>query len=83
MSHVSTNWTMLCESIQHLSPNERLLLIEEVARSLQQTPTADNPAQQKAILDDLRRNLAAMPIRNLDDGLSGRDHDRILYGDRS
>jgi hypothetical protein len=28
----------------------------------------------------LQRHLAAIPVERIDDGLSGRDHDQILYG---
>jgi hypothetical protein len=37
------------------------------------------PEKRKA-LDDLRRELASRAVANPEDGLSNRDHDRLLYG---
>ncbi len=82
MSNCSTGWDVLHKAIDQLSPAERLHLIEEVARSLQQSSVAVDPKQQRANLDCLRQELAAMPVHNPADGFSGRDHDRVLYGDQ-
>jgi Arc/MetJ-type ribon-helix-helix transcriptional regulator len=43
--------------------------------------TADRATRQREGLDRLCRRLDSMPIAPADDdGLSNRDHDRILYG---
>jgi putative addiction module CopG family antidote len=43
--------------------------------------TADRAARQLEELDRLCRRLDSMPVAPTnDDGLSNRDHDRILYG---
>jgi len=81
MSDCSTGWDVLHKAIEQLSPTERLHLIEEVARSLRQPAAATDPGQRIANLDRLRHDLAALPTRNPADGFSGREHDRILYGE--
>lgn len=40
----------------------------------------DRSAQQRENLRRLGRKLDAMPVAAADDGLSNRDHDRIIYG---
>jgi Arc/MetJ-type ribon-helix-helix transcriptional regulator len=42
--------------------------------------SADRTAQQLGALDKLVQKLDAMPTSVIADGLSNRDHDRILYG---
>jgi hypothetical protein len=46
-------------------------------------PSPDLTASQRENLDRLCKELAAMPVGEIDDGLSGRDHDEILYGNKS
>ena len=80
MSNCDTDWSVLQKAIAQLSPAERLHLIEEVAKSLRQ-PAAADPRRRKTNLDRLRRELADLPTQNAADGFSGRDHDRVLYGE--
>ena len=40
----------------------------------------DRTAEQRENLGTLGRKLDAMPLAGFEDGLSNRDHDRILYG---
>lgn len=71
-----------------LTRQEKLQLIEHLAHSLRQRdeslaepPRTDAPPTEKqTALNDLRGKLAALPVANPDDGLSNRDHDRLLYG---
>lgn len=45
--------------------------------------TDDNPSSQPAGANcaaDYLREIAALPVESANDGFSGRDHDRILYG---
>jgi Arc/MetJ-type ribon-helix-helix transcriptional regulator len=42
--------------------------------------SADRTARQLASLNELAQKLDAMPASAIADGLSNRDHDRILYG---
>jgi len=39
--------------------------------------------QRRDQLNHLRKRLSTLPVGNLPDGLSNRDHDRILYGEPS
>jgi len=40
-----------------------------------------NAQEKKSALDSLRRELEVLAVANPDDGLSNRDHDRLIYGD--
>jgi hypothetical protein len=82
MSDCTTSWDVLQKAIHGLSPAERLHLIEEVAKSLHGSPAGTDPRHCRANLERLRRELAALPVRNPSDGFSNRDHDRPLYGER-
>jgi len=76
----SSEWKTLQELLDRLSPDERLMLIERLARSMHSDQT--NPAEmQLAALKRLRDELAALPVTNPDDGFSNREHDRLLYGE--
>jgi hypothetical protein len=68
------------QAAEHLDRQEKLRLIEVLARSLQQAETGPTPAQRRANLEWLRQELEALPIGNPDDGRSNRNHDTLLYG---
>ena len=53
--------------------------VELLARSLSQGIADSEPQDQVANLRRLRRELAALPVHNPDDGFSSRDHDNELY----
>ncbi len=58
--------------------------LERMRRSLEwrvMTASHHSPGP-RAGLDDLRRELAALPVENPSDGFSARDHDDLLYGGR-
>jgi hypothetical protein len=68
-----------------LPPTERRLLVKDVTRSLRQDGrTCEDPAEeserQRQHGLELMAELDKLPDGNPDDGLSGRDHDLILYG---
>jgi len=69
------------QTIERLTPAEKLTLIERLARSLRDAPTRTTPAQQRDALHHLRQELAALPVHNPVDGFSNRQHDQLLYGD--
>jgi hypothetical protein len=69
------------QTIEHLTPSEKLMLIEHLARSLRDVPTRMTPAQQCDALHRLRQELATLPVHNPVDGFSNRQHDQLLYGD--
>ena len=74
------DFATLVQTLTHLTPQEKLALIECLARSLQATPALPSPDQQRIALHRLRRALALLPVMNPPDGFSNRDHDRLLYG---
>ena len=69
------------QTIEHLTPAEKLMLIEHLARSLRDVPTQTTFAKQHDALRRLRQELAALPVHNPADGFSNRQHDQLLYGD--
>ncbi len=83
MSDSTTDWSVLKGTLDCLTTEDRLRLIEEVARSLRTPPTATSPEQRRATLDRLRHDLSALPVANPSDGFSNRDHDDELYGGSS
>lgn len=76
------------QAASRLTRQEKLQLIEHLAHSLRQPDesSSESPRSESATpekrksLDDLRRELARLPVANPEDGLSNRDHDRLLYG---
>jgi hypothetical protein len=68
------------QMVECLTAQEKLALIERLARSLQGSTLDVSPAQQRAALQHLRQELAALPVRNPADGFSNRQHDQLLYG---
>jgi hypothetical protein len=72
---------MLAE-LPSLSPDEMLRLREAIDRRMAQFPSksAASGSQQLQALNHLRQELSALPVHNPNDGLSNRDHDRIVYG---
>ena len=71
----------LAQTVERLTPTEKLTLLERLARSLRETPTRTISTQQRDALCRLRQELAALPVHNLGDGLSNRQHDQLLYGE--
>jgi len=75
------NLAMLEQTIEQLTPAEKLTLIEHIARSLRDISMRTTPMQQRDALRRLRQELAELPIHNPIDGFSNRQHDQLLYGD--
>ncbi len=71
------------ESTELLTPGQKLELIEHLAKSLRSPQTERTPEQRREAMIRLLDKLAAMPATSPSDGLSNRDHDRILYGERT
>ena len=71
----------ILHTLERLTASEKLALIERLAHSLRESAVVNGlPAQQRTALQRLRRDLASLPICNPADGVSNRDHDRLLYG---
>lgn len=75
------DWETVRESALSLSDRRKLELIRSLTESLLQID-ADADGNRRIALDELRREMAALPVSNPTDGLSNRDHDRLLYGAR-
>lgn len=74
-------WEALELALDRMTPKEKLELIERTARSLRAAPS--DAARQREALRALQTKLAQLPVENPADGFSGREHDRLLYGERS
>jgi hypothetical protein len=70
------------QTLERLTPQEKLALLERLTRSLQGDVPEMAPAQQQAALQRLRQELAMLPVMNPADGFSNRQHDQLLYGAR-
>jgi hypothetical protein len=75
-----TDFETIVHSLDRLTAEEKLALIEQLARSLQTASAGMSPDLQRAALQRLRRELAALPVFNPADGFSNRQHDQLLYG---
>lgn len=42
--------------------------------------TPEDLARQQAAIKDMLAEIERLPIKELDDGFSGQDHDKVLYG---
>jgi hypothetical protein len=72
---------LIDETLEKLTAQEKLKLIERLARSIRTASAARTMEQKREALDELRREMASLPVANPADGFSGRDHDRLLYGE--
>jgi hypothetical protein len=72
----------IVQTLDRLTPGEKLGLIERLARSLREPVIEDqeSPVQQREALRRLRCKMKTLPVHNPADGFSNRDHDRLLYG---
>jgi hypothetical protein len=75
-----TDFEVIVHTIDRLTTQEKLALIEHLARSLQMASTGISPDQQRAALQRLQGELAALPVVNPSHGFSNRQHDQLLYG---
>jgi hypothetical protein len=75
-----TDFEAIVHTIDRLTAQEKLALIEHLARSLQMSSAGISPDQQRTALQRLRGQLAALPVVNPSDGFSNRQHDQLLYG---
>jgi hypothetical protein len=75
-------WETIERSLDGLSVQDRLELVEHIVRSIRvgDATSQDRTRQRRENLGRLRTGLAALPVAEPPDGLTNRDHDRILYG---
>jgi hypothetical protein len=69
------------QTLERLTPLEKLVLIERLARSLQDSSARVTSSQQRDALRRLRQELKGLPVCNPADGFTNREHDQLLYGD--
>jgi hypothetical protein len=67
--------------IAKMSVQDRKELIEELTQSLRKRREAPEGEELRENVRKLLEKIEAMPSGSPDDGFSGKDHDKILYGD--
>ncbi len=72
---------ILAQTIERLTPSEKLTLIAHLARSLRDVAMRTTSVQHRDALCRLRQELAGLPVHNPVNGFSNRQHDRLLYGE--
>jgi hypothetical protein len=70
------------QALEKLSAHEKLEIIERLARSVRSMPAPHSVERRLEALSQLRKEMAAFPVVNPSNGFSGRDHDRLLYGEQ-
>ena len=77
---IQSQWQIIEQLLGEMNDAEKRELMSRVASSLYLQGDADDLCLQRNALDDLRSEIAKLPISNPNDGFCGSDHDRILYG---
>ena len=78
MSH--QQWEAIERTLAGLSAQDKRELVDRILQSLQaESPAPDRALRQRDALARLCQKLDAMPAATPSDGLTNRDHDRILY----
>ncbi|HEX5471775.1 MAG TPA: antitoxin family protein [Lacipirellulaceae bacterium] len=52
----------------------------QVRLHIEERAIEDDAARRRAAMDEFLRLAAELPLEGPDDGFSGADHDRVLYG---
>ncbi len=76
-----TEWELVEHSLDRLTTEEKLRLMERLAVKLRSEAAALPAAEQLRALEQLRQEMAALAIHNPADGFTNRSHDRALYRD--
>jgi hypothetical protein len=74
-------WQTIEKSLADLTLQDKLEPVTRLMQTIQADVaiSPDHTREQLETLNAMRRKLAAMPAAAGSDGLSNRDHDRILY----
>ena len=75
---MSVNWPQIDSVIAQMTRAEKRELLSRLERG---TRDHTEPPYEPDEAIRLIREIAAMPVQSPDDGFSGRDHDKVLYGD--
>jgi hypothetical protein len=78
-------WEKIEKTLAVLSIDDKRELVERITHSIRAKValSSDLASSKREKLDRVREELAAMPVVEVNDGRSSRDHDEILYGNRS
>jgi hypothetical protein len=79
---IKSTWEAIHKALEPLTAQEKLELIERLARSVRTTTAPRLAEQQRQALNRLREEMAALPVVNPSGGFSSRNHDQLLYGER-
>jgi hypothetical protein len=74
-------WEAIEQTLAGLSASEKQEVAKRILMSIREegTPPQDRASTQRESLDRLCRTVDAMPAVPHGDGLSNRDHDRLVY----
>jgi hypothetical protein len=73
-------WEVIERTLAGLSVDEKREVAGRLLQSIRgEGPAADRSRQQRDALNRLCRSVDAMPTAKHSDGLSNRDHDRLIY----
>jgi hypothetical protein len=77
---IHQQWEAIERTLAGLSAQDKRELVDRILQSLQaESPAPDRALRQRDALARLCQKLDAMPAATPSDGLTNRDHDRILY----
>jgi predicted DNA-binding antitoxin AbrB/MazE fold protein len=57
------------------------VVVQVAATTLPAELTPEELARQQAAIEEMLTEIESLPVNEPDDGFSGRDHDKILYGE--
>lgn len=73
-------WEAIERTLAGLTADDRRAVADRILASIPvESPDADRARRQREALDQLCRAMDALPAVEHGDGMTNRDHDRILY----
>jgi hypothetical protein len=73
-------WEVIERSLAGLSVDEKREVAGRILQSIRgESPAADRVRQQREALNRLCQKVDALPTAQHSDGLTNRDHDRLIY----
>ncbi len=77
---IQSQWHTIEQLLGQMNEAEKHELIALIQGSLSPQPSDEELRLQRTALDELRTEMAKLPIANPADGFCSSNHDQILYG---
>lgn len=74
----ANQWAIIEAAIKNWSAADKLEIAQRLLRECDASEL--DPETQRNALNQLREQIAKMPVCNPSDGKSNRDHDALIYG---